>query len=82
MGFSRLCRTLCTFAPVVLLAVVVCPGPAPAQTPRAERPTFTLGEKWIRSDGLFELIRVEKDLYVFSGGRVGGEAGRSGPQTR
>jgi uncharacterized caspase-like protein len=66
MGFSRLCRTLCTFAPLALLAVVVCPGPAPAQTPRAERPTFTLGEKWIRSDGLFELIRVEKDLYVFS----------------
>jgi hypothetical protein len=54
-------------APLVLLLLLLCPGPAPAQPkPRAERPTYTLGEKWIRSDGLFELIRNEKDVYIFS----------------
>jgi uncharacterized caspase-like protein len=53
--------------PLVLLALLVCPALAHAQAkPRAERPTYALGEKWIRSDGLFELIRIEKDTYVFS----------------
>ena len=60
-------KTLARVAPVVLLAVLVCPALALAQArPRAERPTYALGEKWIRSDGLFELIRIEKDLYIFS----------------
>jgi uncharacterized caspase-like protein len=54
-------------APFTLLLLLLCPGPAHAQPkPRAERPTYTLGEKWIRSDGLFDLVRIEKDLYVFS----------------
>lgn len=54
-------------APFALLLLLLCQGPAPAQPkPRVERPTYTLGEKWIRSDGVFELIRVEKDRYVFS----------------
>jgi uncharacterized caspase-like protein len=53
--------------PLILLALLVCPALAQAQPkPRAERPTYALGEKWIRNDGLFELIRIEKDLYVFS----------------
>jgi uncharacterized caspase-like protein len=34
--------------------------------PRAERPTYTLGEKWVRSDGVYDLIRIEKDLYIFA----------------
>jgi uncharacterized caspase-like protein len=54
-------------APLIFLLLLLSPGPAPAQPkPRAERPTYTLGEKWIRSDGLFDLVRIEKDLYVFS----------------
>jgi uncharacterized caspase-like protein len=54
-------------ASFILSLLLLCPGPAPAQPkPRAERPTYTLGEKWIRHDGVFELIRVEKDRYVFS----------------
>src|SRR3990170_963799 len=54
-------------APFILLLLLLCPAAVPAQPkPRAERPTYTLGEKWIRSDGLYELIRVEKDRYVFS----------------
>ena len=53
--------------PLALFLLLLCPGGTQAQPkPRAERPTYTLGEKWIRSDGLYELIRVEKDRYVFS----------------
>ena len=53
------------------LALVTCPTPAAAQKPRAERPIYTVGEKWIRSDGVYDLIRIEKGLYVFAaeGGR-------------
>src|SRR6266852_5048023 len=51
----------------VVLALLLSPALAQAQTkPRAERPTYTLGEKWVRNDGLYELIRIEKDVYVFS----------------
>ena len=56
---------------LAILALLACPPPASAQKPRAERPTYSLGEKWIRSDGVYDLIRVEKDVYVFAaqGGR-------------
>jgi hypothetical protein len=37
--------------------------------PRGERPTYSLGEKWIRNDGVYELIRIEDDRYIFSAGR-------------
>jgi hypothetical protein len=35
-------------------------------SPRAERPTYTLGDKWIRDDGVYDLIRIEKDRYIFA----------------
>lgn len=35
---------------------------------RAELPSYSLGDRWIRSDGIYELIRIEKDRYVFSAG--------------
>jgi hypothetical protein len=38
------------------------------EAPRAERPTYTLGEKWIRYDGVYELIRIEDDRYIFATG--------------
>ncbi|MBI4587264.1 MAG: caspase family protein, partial [Candidatus Rokubacteria bacterium] len=53
---------------LVGLALVASAVPAGAQKPRAERPTYTAGEKWIRSDGAYDLVRIEKDLYVFSAG--------------
>ena len=42
-----------------------------AQAPKAERPTYAVGDKWIRSDGAYDLIRVENGRYVFAadGGR-------------
>jgi hypothetical protein len=42
--------------------------PATAQKPRAERPTYTLSEKWLRSDGAYALVRIDRDVYVFSAG--------------
>jgi len=36
--------------------------------PRAKRPTYTVGDKWIRSDGVFELIRIEDGRYIFAAG--------------
>ena len=34
--------------------------------PQASRPTYILGDRWIRNDGIWEVIRVESDHYVFS----------------
>lgn len=51
-----------------VLALALCPAPAGAETPRAERPTYRVGDRWIRNDGTYELTRIEKDLYVFSAG--------------
>jgi hypothetical protein len=39
------------------------------EPPRAERPAYTLGDKWIRNDGVYDMIRIEKDLYIFSSKR-------------
>src|SRR5262245_32822720 len=50
------------------LTLVGCaspPEPA-APPPRAERPIYELGEKWIRSDGIYELTRIDEGRYVFS----------------
>ncbi|MBI1726211.1 MAG: hypothetical protein HYR50_02985 [Candidatus Rokubacteria bacterium] len=49
-------------APLALFLLLLCPGPAHAQPkPRAERPTYTLGEKWIRSDGVYTV----QELYEY-----------------
>jgi len=55
---------------LLTLGLTVCASvqPGVSQGPRAERPTYALGEKWIRSDGEYELIRIEKDHYIFSAG--------------
>jgi uncharacterized caspase-like protein len=51
----------------VVAAVLLCAPPgAHAQKPRAELPTYELGEQWFRSDGVFELTRIEADRYVFT----------------
>jgi hypothetical protein len=36
--------------------------------PRAERPTYTVGDEWIRGDGVYELIRIEDGRYIFAAG--------------
>ncbi len=56
-------------AVLAVLAVTLFAAPAWAQTPRAERPTYKVGDTWIRSDGAYELKRIERDVYVFVAGR-------------
>lgn len=48
------------------LSWLVVAAPAAAQKPRAERPTYELGEQWVLSDGVYDLVRVDKNAYVFS----------------
>jgi len=35
---------------------------------RADRPIYRVGDTWARTDGVYELVRIDKDVYVFSGG--------------
>jgi hypothetical protein len=37
-----------------------------AQNSPAERPIYTLGERWIRSDGVYDLIRIKNGQYVLA----------------
>ncbi len=60
---SQAVAFICT---AILLSLI--PTPTLAQKPRAELPVYTLGEKWLRSDGDYDLIRIEKDVYIFSAG--------------
>jgi hypothetical protein len=38
-------------------------------TPAAERPVFRIGDQWIRSDDVYEMIRTDGDSYIFANGR-------------
>jgi len=42
---------------------VILPASPP---PPAARPTYALGERWIRNDGVYELSRLRSDEYVFT----------------
>ena len=49
------------------LALLAAPAPTPAQDkPRPERPTYVVGDRWIRSDGISDLVRIEGDRYIFA----------------
>ncbi len=54
-------------------AVKPVPPIAVASVPAMERggpPVYSLGDRWILSTGIYELIRVEDDRYVFSAGAL------------
>jgi formylglycine-generating enzyme required for sulfatase activity len=55
---------------MLTLTALVWPARAQAAAAprRAERPTYTLGEKWLRDDGAYELVRIEEDRYIFVAG--------------
>ena len=69
-------RLVARLTGLLALAVCVATGSAPrlvatavgADKPRAERPTYQVGDKWIRTDGIYVLVRIDKDIYVFSAG--------------
>ena len=55
---------------LVLLALVsLCwaDSSLAADPPRAELPTYELGRKWLRNDGIYELTAVDADGYLFKG---------------
>ena len=49
-------------------AVRLIPAASAADKPRAERPTYQVGDKWLRTDGIYVLVRIDKDVYVYSAG--------------
>jgi hypothetical protein len=51
---------------MAVLSLLLGAHPALAQKPRAERPTYAVGEQWLLKDGVYELIKVEKDRYIFA----------------
>ncbi len=55
-----------TLALGLALAVLTAAGARAADAPRAELPVYTPGDRWIRTDGMFEMVRVEDGLYVFA----------------
>jgi uncharacterized caspase-like protein len=71
-------RSLLAVRLVGLAAFAICatsasaprlvPAASAADKPRAERPVYQVGDKWIRTDGIYVLVRIEKDIYVFSAG--------------
>jgi hypothetical protein len=69
-------RPVVRLSGLLALAICVATGSAwhlvatavGADKPRAERPTYQVGDKWIRTDGIYVLVRIDKDIYVFSAG--------------
>src|SRR5713226_1343003 len=55
----------CSLGPAVKPVPPIAAASVPA-TERGGPPVYNLGDRWIRSDGIYELIRIEKDRYVFS----------------
>jgi hypothetical protein len=51
---------------LVALVLALAPLVAGAQTPRAERPTYSVGDTWALADATYRLARQEKDVYVFT----------------
>jgi hypothetical protein len=58
-------------APLILVlavafALFIAPVSVRAQIPRADLPTYAVGDQWILKDGLYDLIKIEKDRYIFA----------------
>jgi hypothetical protein len=52
---------------VLSLLLLAAAAVADAQ-PRVEPPTYSVGDRWLRSDGAWDLVRIDRDRYVFSNG--------------
>jgi hypothetical protein len=62
MTHFRLAVALC------LIGATVYSAPLSAGEPQADRPTYAVGDTWLRTDGAYELIRIANDRYIFSAG--------------
>lgn len=50
------------------LALILPGAPAWSQKARAERPTYSVGARWILKDGVYDLIRIDRGRYIFAAG--------------
>jgi uncharacterized caspase-like protein len=60
-----------TRAVVLLIAValaVATPMATADEKRHAERPTYSVGDRWALKDGVYDLIKVERDAYIFAAG--------------
>jgi hypothetical protein len=48
------------------LALLLVPALVRAQTSRAERPTYAVGDTWTLTDATYRLARLTRDAYVFT----------------
>jgi len=57
-----------TLRPMGLLLALLALATAvtAAEPPRAELPTYGPGDRWVRSDGLYEMVRIDDGVYVFA----------------
>ena len=51
---------------VAVLALVALPLGAGAKKPRAERPTYSVGDPWALTDATYRLARVDRQGFVFT----------------
>jgi hypothetical protein len=51
---------------LAVLALLLGPTAGDAQKPRAELPAYRVGDQWLLKDGVYDLLRVEKDRYIFA----------------
>jgi hypothetical protein len=49
-----------------LLALALLPLGALAQSARAERPAYAVGDEWALADATYKLTRIDKNVYVFA----------------
>jgi len=50
----------------LLALLALATAVAAAEPPRADLPTYAQGDKWVRSDGLYEMVRIDNGAYVFA----------------
>lgn len=55
-----------TLLTALVLALVTLPLVAGAQQPRAERPTYAVGDTWALADATYRLARIQRGAYVFT----------------
>ena len=56
---------------VLVVSLLLLAAAAADAQPRVEPPTYSVGDRWLRSDGAWDLVRIERDRYVFSNGPRG-----------
>jgi hypothetical protein len=52
----------------LVLALCLRPAPSEPTPPRAERPSYRVGDTWVLDRGVYELKRIDGDTYVFQAG--------------